>query len=53
MEEAYFLIEKASKRPTEIYLDLGFETLSHFSFTFKKQFGHTPTDLAESHRNAN
>ena len=51
LQEAYFLIEKASKRPTEIYLDLGFETLSHFSFTFKKQYGHTPTKLAESHRN--
>jgi AraC-like DNA-binding protein len=26
---------------------LGFETLSHFSFAFKKQFGVTPTGLAE------
>ena len=25
--------------------DLGFEDLSHFSFTFKKLFGLTPTEL--------
>jgi AraC-like DNA-binding protein len=24
------------KKPSEIYLDLGFETLQYFSFTFKK-----------------
>jgi AraC-like DNA-binding protein len=46
LQEAHFLIEKKNKRPSEIYLDLGFETLSHFSFAFKKQFGLTPTELA-------
>lgn len=45
LQEAHFLIDKKNKRPAEIYLDLGFEALSHFSFAFKKQFGFTPTEL--------
>jgi AraC family transcriptional regulator, exoenzyme S synthesis regulatory protein ExsA len=46
LQEAYFLIEKSKKKPSDIYLDLGFEDLSHFSFAFKKLFGLAPTDLA-------
>ncbi|WP_456151986.1 helix-turn-helix domain-containing protein [Arcicella aquatica] len=46
-EEAYFLIEKKNKKPSDIYLELGFEDLSHFSFAFKKLFGKAPTELYE------
>ena len=46
LREAYFLINKKGKKPTDIYLDLGFENLSHFSFAFKKLFGIAPTSLA-------
>ncbi|MEO3405021.1 helix-turn-helix domain-containing protein [Mucilaginibacter sp. CAU 1740] len=42
----YQLTEK-HKKPMEIYLETGFENLSHFSYAFKKQFGYTPTDLAK------
>jgi AraC-like DNA-binding protein len=35
------------KKPVEVYLETGFENLSHFSYAFKKQFGMTPTALAE------
>lgn len=45
LQEAYFLIEKKNKKPSEIYLDLGFQDLSHFSFAFKKLFSYTPTEL--------
>ncbi|THF51758.1 helix-turn-helix transcriptional regulator [Flavobacterium supellecticarium] len=45
LTEAYYLIEQQHKKPSEVYLDLGFEDLSHFSFAFKKQFGITPTAL--------
>lgn len=48
LQEAYFLIEKNDKKPSDIYLDLGFEDLSHFSFAFKKTFGHTPTELMQT-----
>jgi AraC-like DNA-binding protein len=47
LEEAYYLIEKKNNKPSDIYLDLGFEDLSHFSFAFKKLFGHSPTRLTE------
>ena len=53
LQEAFFLIEKKSKKPTEIYLDLGFEDLSHFSFAFKKLFGLSPTQLAERNQMIN
>lgn len=47
LQEAYFLIDKKNKKISDIYLDLGFENLSHFSFAFKKQFKMTPTQLTE------
>ena len=46
LQEAYFLLEKKKQKPSDIYLELGFETLSHFSYAFKKQFGVTPTEIA-------
>jgi AraC-like DNA-binding protein len=44
LKEARHLIEKKNRRPSEIYLDLGFESLSHFSHSFKKEFGKAPTE---------
>lgn len=49
LEQAHFLITQKNKRPSEIYLELGFEALSHFSYTFKKQFGLAPSEL-HTHR---
>lgn len=46
LDEAHFLIGEEHKKPSEIYLDLGFQDLSHFSFAFKRQFGLTPTELS-------
>ncbi|WP_343691175.1 AraC family transcriptional regulator [Chitinophaga sp.] len=43
--EARHLIEKKRRKPSAIYLDLGFESLSHFSRTFKQQFGKAPSEL--------
>lgn len=42
LSEAYHLIERKKKKPTDIYLDLGFENLSHFYSSFKEKFGITP-----------
>jgi AraC-like DNA-binding protein len=50
LQEAHFLMEKQAKKPSEIYFDLGFKDLSHFSFAFKKQFGLAPTELTRRHR---
>jgi len=43
LTEARHLIEKKNRKPSNIYLDLGFESLSHFSHSFKKKFGKAPT----------
>jgi len=43
--EAQYLIAQKKKKPSAIYLDLGFESLSHFSHSFKKKFGKTPTEM--------
>jgi len=43
LNEARHLIENKNKKPSSIYLDLGFESLSHFSHAFKKKFGKSPT----------
>lgn len=43
--EARHLIENKNRKPSDIYLDLGFESLSHFSHSFKKKFGKTYREL--------
>lgn len=48
LEQAHFLISKKKQRPSEVYLEVGFENLSHFSFAFKKQFGYAPTELTKT-----
>ncbi|QES87255.1 helix-turn-helix domain-containing protein [Rhizosphaericola mali] len=47
LKEAHFLLDKKQEKPSDIYLDLGFEDLSHFSFSFKKQFGYAPSHLTK------
>jgi AraC family transcriptional regulator, exoenzyme S synthesis regulatory protein ExsA len=47
LQEAYFLLDKEYKKPSDIYLDLGFEDLSHFSFAFKKEFGVSPSEVGK------
>jgi AraC-like DNA-binding protein len=47
LQAAYFLIGNKHEKPSQIYQNLGFEALSHFSFAFKRHFGLTPTELTE------
>lgn len=42
LELAHYLIVEQGRKPLEVYLDTGFENLSHFSFAFKKQYGYPP-----------
>ena len=46
LELAYYHLSEKKKKPTEIYLEVGFEDLSHFSFIFKKKYGVSPNQLA-------
>ncbi|MEM1321098.1 MAG: AraC family transcriptional regulator [Bacteroidota bacterium] len=41
MKRAVFLLQN-NKRPSEIYFELGYESLSSFSIEFKKHFGVSP-----------
>ena len=45
LDEAHFQLTANNSKPSDIYIDLGFETLSHFSFAFKKRFGYPPTEF--------
>lgn len=45
LTEAHYQIVSKRRKPSEIYLDLGFESLPHFSFAFKKMFGYPPTKI--------
>jgi AraC-like DNA-binding protein len=47
LELAHYQLKESNKRPVEVYLEVGFEDLSHFSFAFKKHFGYSPADLAK------
>ncbi|MCX6214142.1 AraC family transcriptional regulator [Spirosoma sp.] len=45
LQEAYYLIKEKGKAPSDVYLDVGFEDLSHFSFAFKKTYGVSPSKV--------
>ncbi|GAB2544429.1 helix-turn-helix domain-containing protein [Spirosoma aerophilum] len=45
LQEAYYLIKEKGKAPSEVYLEVGIEDLSHFSFAFKKSFGIAPSRI--------
>lgn len=46
LELAHYHIVEQHKKPSEVYLEMGFEDLSHFSFAFKKQYGYSPNKMA-------
>ncbi|WP_291196444.1 AraC family transcriptional regulator [Dyadobacter sp.] len=46
LELAHYQIVEQRRKPSEVYLDTGFEDLSHFSFAFKKQYGYPPSQFS-------
>lgn len=44
LERARQLLVEASKKPVDIYLEVGFEDLAHFSRSFKQAFGYPPSE---------
>lgn len=45
LELAHYFIAEKKKRPSDVYLETGFEDLSHFSYVFKKHFGYTAASV--------
>ncbi|ALL05161.1 AraC family transcriptional regulator [Pedobacter sp. PACM 27299] len=45
LELAYYHLAEKKKKPIEVYLEVGFEDLSHFSFIFKKKYGISPNQI--------
>lgn len=45
LEEAYYLLKEKHQKTSDVYAEVGFEDLSHFSFVFKKHFGISPSLL--------
>jgi AraC-like DNA-binding protein len=46
LEEAHRLLQAEGRKPSDVYLDVGFENFSHFSFAFKKVYGRPPSAMA-------
>lgn len=47
LELAYYQFSEKKKKPVDVYFEVGFENLSHFSHAFKKQYGYSPSVLIE------
>ncbi|GAB3503119.1 AraC family transcriptional regulator [Emticicia fontis] len=45
LEEAHYLIKEKSRRPSDVYYEVGFESLSHFSYAFKQHYGINPSNI--------
>ena len=50
LEQAHHLIAKQQQAPAAVHLEVGFETLPHFSTAFKQLFGYTASSLASGTR---
>ncbi|WP_415326419.1 helix-turn-helix domain-containing protein [Chryseobacterium sp. MMS23-Vi53] len=43
LELAYYHLTEKNKKPSDVFMEVGFEDLSHFSYAFKKQYGFAPS----------
>jgi len=46
LEYAHYLISKKQQKVSNVYIDAGFENLSHFSTAFKKFYGYPPSQIS-------
>lgn len=46
LTDAYYLITEKGWKSSDVYLEVGFKDLSHFSFAFKKEYGVPPSKAA-------
>ena len=45
---AHHKLKFEKQKSTDVFLCVGFENLSHFSFAFKKAFGYNPSSLSDN-----
>jgi AraC-like DNA-binding protein len=45
LEVAYFKLKEEGKKVQDVYVEVGFKNPSHFSTSFKKQYGISPTEV--------
>jgi AraC-like DNA-binding protein len=45
---AHYMLLENRQKPVEVYREVGFEDLSHFSYAFKKQFGYAPKTIRQT-----
>lgn len=45
LDLAHYKLNTEQQKTSDVYLSVGFENLSHFSFAFKKTFGYSPSSL--------
>ncbi|MEO3404631.1 AraC family transcriptional regulator [Mucilaginibacter sp. CAU 1740] len=43
LKDAYYLLKEKGEKVSDVYMDVGFKDLSHFSFAFKKAYGVAPS----------
>jgi len=43
LEQAHYLISSRETRPSEAFVEVGFENFSHFSAAFKSHYGYSPS----------
>lgn len=48
LELAHYQLAEKHRKPVEVFYEVGFENLSHFSFAFKKHFGYPPTEISKA-----
>jgi AraC-like DNA-binding protein len=47
LELAHYQIAEKRRKAIDVYFEVGFENLSHFSYAFKNHFGYSPTALQD------
>ncbi len=45
LQLAHYQLTEKRRKPIDVFYEVGFENLSHFSHAFKKQYGVSPTEL--------
>ena len=43
LELAFYHLTEKKQKPSDVFMEVGFEDLSHFSYAFKKQYGFAPS----------